>query len=79
MAQWGMALSLMDNPHSAIPQPNLAPGLAAIQKAKAMGAKTERERDYIDALTVMYADYQTRSHMERMRAFRDAMAKVAAK
>src|SRR5688572_24868063 len=50
MAQWGIALTLMDNPHNAIPRPNLAPGLAAIQKAKAMNAKTERERDYIDAM-----------------------------
>ncbi len=32
-------------------------GLAAIEKAKAIGAKTERERDYIDALAVMYVDY----------------------
>ncbi len=38
--------------YRAIPAPNLAPGLAAIQKAKAMGAKTERERDFIDALTL---------------------------
>ena len=45
MAYWGIALTLVDNPHLAIPQANLAPGLAAIQKAKAMGAKTERERD----------------------------------
>src|SRR5947199_7441007 len=34
MAQWGIALTLLDNPHGAIPQPNLAPGLAAILKAK---------------------------------------------
>ena len=79
MAQWGIALTLMDNPHSAIPQGNLAPGLAAIQKAKAMNAKTERERDYIDALLVMYADYDKLTHVQRMRAFRDAQAKVAAK
>src|SRR5262245_54805732 len=52
MAQWGIALTLLDNPHNAIPQSNLAPGLAAVQKAKAMTAKTERERDYIDALLV---------------------------
>src|SRR6186997_2887422 len=49
MAYWGMALSLLNNPHGSIPAPNLAPGLAAIQQAKAIGAKTERERDYIDA------------------------------
>jgi hypothetical protein len=56
IAQWGIALTLLDNPHAAIPQPNLAPGLAAIQKAKEIGAKTERERDYIDALMLMYVD-----------------------
>src|SRR5215217_5766340 len=79
IAQWGIALTLMDNPHNGIPQPNLAPGLAAIQKAKAMGAKTERERDYIDALLVMYVDYDKTPHMQRMRLLRDAQEKVAAK
>ena len=62
MAEWGIALTLLDNPHNAIPQSNLVPGLAAIQKAKAMNAKTERERDYIDALMLMYADYDKLSH-----------------
>src|SRR5215203_6359765 len=79
MAYWGIALTLMDNPHSAIPRPNLAPGLAAIKKAKEMGAKTERERDYIDALLVMYADYDKTSHMQRMRLMRDAQEKLAKK
>jgi Tfp pilus assembly protein PilF len=79
MAHWGIALTLLDNPHAPIPQPNLAPGLAAIQKAKAMGAKTERERDYIDALMLMYADYDKLGHRERIRAFRDAQAKMATK
>jgi Tfp pilus assembly protein PilF len=79
MAQWGIAMTLLDNPHNAIPRPNLAPGLAAIQKAKAMGAKTERERDYIDALALMYIDYDKLSHVQRIRAFRDAQEKIAAK
>jgi tetratricopeptide (TPR) repeat protein len=79
MAQWGIALTMLDNPHNAIPPSNLAPGLAAIQKAKAMNAKTERERDYIDALMLMYADYDKLSHVQRIRAFRDAQAKIAAK
>jgi tetratricopeptide (TPR) repeat protein len=77
IAQWGIALTLLDNPHNAIPQSNLAPGLAAIKKAKAMGAKTERERDYIDAMLLMYADYDKLSHLERIRAFRDAQEKIA--
>jgi tetratricopeptide (TPR) repeat protein len=79
MAYWGIALTLMDNPHGAIPKPNLAPGFAAITKAKEIGAKTERESDYIDALMVMYTDYEKIPHAQRMRAFRDAQAKIAAK
>ena len=79
MAYWGIALTLMDNPHVAIPRPNLAPGLAAITKAREIGARTERERDYIDALMVMYADYDKVPHGQRMRALRDAQAQVAAK
>ena len=79
MAYWGIALTLMDNPHNAVPRPNLAPGLAAITKAKEIGGKTERERDYIDALTVMYADYDKIPHAQRMRALRDKQAEVAAK
>jgi tetratricopeptide (TPR) repeat protein len=79
MAYWGIALALMDNPHNPIPRGNLAPGLAAIQKAKAMGAKTERERDYIDALALMYVDHDKLSHVQRIRAFRDAQEKIVAK
>src|SRR6202043_1585848 len=44
IAYWGIALSLLSNPHGAIPTPNLPLGLSAIEKAKAVGAKTERER-----------------------------------
>src|SRR5471030_1758232 len=44
IAFWGMALGLLDNPHNAIPAPNLPLGLAAIQSAKATSAKTQRER-----------------------------------
>lgn len=79
IAYWGIAMTLLDNPHNAIPRANLAPGLAAIQKAKAMSAKTERERDYIDALLLMYADHDKLSHRQRISAFRDAQDKIAAK
>jgi tetratricopeptide (TPR) repeat protein len=79
MAYWGVALALLNNPHSAIPQPNLAPGLAAIQKARQVGARTERERDYIDALSLMYVDYDKLTHRQRIRAYLAAVEKLAAK
>ena len=73
MAYWGIALSLLNNPHNPPPAPNLPLGLAAIQKAKAIGAKTERERDYIDALMVMYADYDKIAHRARVQSYLKAM------
>ena len=79
MAYWGIALALLNNPHGPIPAPNLAPGLAAIEKAKALGARTERERDYIAALMLMYVDYDKLTHGQRIRAYLGAMEKLAAK
>ena len=79
IAYWGVAMTLLNNPHLPIPASNLAPGLASIQKAKAVGAKTERERDYIDALDLMYVDHDKLSHGQRARLFLAAMEKLAAK
>ena len=79
MAFWGMALTLLNNPHGATPASNLPLGLAAIQKAKAIGAKTQRERDYIDALAVMYVDYDKIDHRSRVQAYLKAMEALAAR
>src|SRR6201991_5365774 len=40
IAYWGIALSLLWNPHAPPPVGNLPLGLAAIEKPKATGAKT---------------------------------------
>ena len=69
IAYWGIALSLLWNPHAPPPAKNLADGAAALAKAKAMGAKTQRERDYLDALGAMYADYDKVDHRTRMLAY----------
>jgi hypothetical protein len=79
IAYWGIALTYLDNPHGPIPAPNVALGLAAIQKAKQIGAKSERERDYIDALALMYTDADKLNHGQRIRAYLNAMEKLAAK
>ena len=77
IAYWGIALSLLYNPHSAPPAANLPLGLAALQKAKALGAKTQREREYIDALLVYYTDYDKIGHGPRVQAYRKAMEALA--
>jgi hypothetical protein len=79
IAYWGAALSLLNNPHGPVPAPNLPLGLAAIKKAQAMGAKSQRERDYIDALALMYVDYDKLGHGPRIRAYLKAMEGLAAK
>src|ERR1041385_2357241 len=54
IAYWGIALTLLLNPHVPPPRNNLALGLSMLEKAKGTGAGTRRERDYIDALLVFY-------------------------
>ena len=79
IAYWGIALSYLNNPHSPIPTPNLPLGLAATEKAKAAGAKTQRERDYIDAISVMYVDYDKTPHQARVQSYLKAMEALAAR
>src|SRR6266852_1075734 len=77
IAYWGIALSLLWNPHVAAPAKNLVEGAAAIAKGKSVGAKTERERDYLDALAVMYADHEKVDHRTRIQAYAKAMEQLA--
>src|ERR1700754_2758948 len=79
IAYWAIALSLLWNPHTAPPAKNLADGAAAIAMGKSVGAKTQRERDYIDALGAMYADYDKVDHRTRMLAYAKAMEQLAAR
>jgi hypothetical protein len=77
IAYWGIALSLLNNPHAPPPAGNLPLGLAAIEKGKATGAKTQRERDFINALAAFYADFDKVDHRTRVLAYLKAMEGVA--
>ena len=77
IAYWGIALSLLYNPHSPPTAANLPLGLAALQKGKALAAKTQRERDYVDALLVLYTDYDKVDHGTRVQAYLKAMEQLA--
>jgi hypothetical protein len=77
IAYWGIALSLLNNPHAPPPTGNLPLGLAAIEKAKAVGAKTQRERDFINAMAAFYTDYDKVDHRTRVLAYLKAMEGVA--
>ena len=77
IAYWGIALSLLWNPHVPTPLKNLNEGAAAIAKAKSVGARTQREGDYIDALAAMYTDFEKTPHPARSKAYAKAMEQVA--
>jgi tetratricopeptide (TPR) repeat protein len=77
IAYWGIALSLLWNPHVPAPAKNLAEGTAALAKAKSVGAKSQRERDYLDALGVMYAAFEKVDHRTRVVAYAKAMEQLA--
>src|SRR6185295_75581 len=77
IAYWGIALSLLYNPHVPPPAQNLQLGMDALQKGKALGAKTQRERDYIDTLVTFYADHDKRSHAQRVQRYLEAEEALA--
>ena len=79
IAYWGIALSLLYNPHFPAPKENLNEGLAALQKAKAIGAKSDRERDYIDALLAFYSGDEKTTFGQRAQAYLKTTEAVAAR
>lgn len=76
MAYWGKALSMMNIPWSPMPEEALEPGLAVVEQALALGAPTEREQAYIEAIATMYQDPETRDHRTRTLAYAAALEQL---
>jgi hypothetical protein len=80
MAHWGIAMMSMGNPFAWPPNANALKGAsAAIVEAQQVGAKSERERDYIAVLAAFLKDWETRDHRTRIAAFEKAMESLVAK
>jgi len=81
IAFWGIALSRWGNPFAAgqRPVPQLQRGLEAVGRAKQPRAKTERERSYIAAAELLYANYEKTSQRDRTVAYEHAMADLSSK
>lgn len=80
MAHWGIAIMSMGNPLAWPPNPNaLKTGATASTESRRVGAKTQRERDYLAALAVFFKDWETTEHRPRALAFEKAMEAVAAR
>src|SRR5947199_4250016 len=58
IAYWGIALDLLNNSLAVVPpRADAEAAWAALEKAREIGAKTQRERDWIEALSAYYRDY----------------------
>ncbi len=80
IAHWGAAVAWLGNPLAgAPPVKNLEAGAAAVTRAKAAGAKTQRELDYIGAIETFYRDYDKVDHATRALAYEKAMEALAAR
>jgi tetratricopeptide (TPR) repeat protein len=77
IAWWGVAMSRWGNPFApGRPVANIRLGSDAIGKARAAGAKTQRERDYIEAAAALFEGFETVDHRTRIVNYERAMARV---
>jgi tetratricopeptide (TPR) repeat protein len=78
MASWGTAFMSMGNPFAWPANPAAMKAAAtAADKAQRLGGKSARERDYIEAMTVFFKDWESVDHRTRAVAWEKAMAQVA--
>ena len=80
IAYWGIAISQRPNPLvGPFDAAALKRGLDAIEQGEAIGAKTQRERDWLAALKQFYKDYDNVDQGTRTQNYASAMAQLAAK
>jgi hypothetical protein len=81
IAHWGIAAILMQNPLAGTGANAKQAGLAqaAIDEGRRVAPKTERERDYIEAIATYYQDFSTRSERSRQESRAKAFEELAAR
>lgn len=76
MAYWGIAMSLYHPLWAPPSAADLQKGTGALEKAKSLKVKTDREQQYLDAIGAFYNNYDKVDHASRAMAYKDAMEKV---
>jgi tetratricopeptide (TPR) repeat protein len=80
IAYWGIAVSIRPNPLvGPFDAATLKRGLDAVEKGEAVGAKTERERDWLAAIKEFYKDFDKVDQDTRTRNYEKAMEALAKK
>jgi tetratricopeptide (TPR) repeat protein len=79
IAWWGVAMSRWGNPFApARPVAAVEQGREAIAKARAAGARTERERQYIEAAAALFTDFEKVDARTRIVNYEQAMERLYA-
>jgi tetratricopeptide (TPR) repeat protein len=77
IAYWGIAIDLLNNVFVAPPsRADAEAAWAALEKAREIGAKTQRERDWIEALSAYYRDHEKAPVNVRLAAYNKAMEQL---
>jgi tetratricopeptide (TPR) repeat protein len=80
IAYWGLAVSTRPNPLvGPFDAATLQRGLDAVEKGKMIGAKTQRERDWLAAIEAFYKDFNKVDQDTRTRNYEKAMEALAKK
>ncbi len=80
MAHWGTSIMSMGNPFTWPPNPGaMQAAETALFEAQRTGARSERERDYIAALAVLFEDWVNKDYRTRALAYEQAMEALAAR
>ncbi len=80
IATWGIATILIGNTFTVGPSPvDAQHAQEAIDRGRTIGAKTQRERDYIEAIAAYYDHFAERANSARMRSLSDAFEALAAR
>jgi tetratricopeptide (TPR) repeat protein len=77
IAYWGIALDLLDNTlRGPPPRADAQAAWEALEKARAIGAKTQRERDWIETLSAYLRDHDKVATDVRMLAYNRAIEQM---
>ncbi len=80
IAHWGIAIMSMGNPFTWPPNPvAMQAAETALIEAQRVSARSERERDYIAALAVLFEDWSNKDYRTRAVAYEQAMEGLAAR
>jgi tetratricopeptide (TPR) repeat protein len=80
IATWGIASLLISNPFGVGPGPEDAKrAQEVIDRGRAIGTKTQRERDFIEVIAAYYEHFADRLQRDRIKSLSDAYETLAAR